>query len=91
MADICIHSFVSGHVQGVWYCASTCEQAKALGLTGWVKNLSDGRVELIACGSEEAISALQGWLKEGPPLAQVTDIQSKIIPTEHFDDFVQLR
>lgn len=65
------HFIVSGRVQGVWYRASTHKQATRLGLRGWVRNLADGRVELVAGGDQEALDQLQAWLWEGPPLAQV--------------------
>jgi len=65
---------VSGRVQGVFYRASTREQALALGLTGMARNLSDGRVEVIACGSSEAIDMLERWLHRGPPAARVEQV-----------------
>lgn len=70
----CIHCYVSGLVQGVWYRASTQKEAQRLGLTGWVRNLSDGRVEVLACGSREQVQALYEWLKVGPPRAKVTEV-----------------
>jgi acylphosphatase len=71
---VCIHCYVSGLVQGVWYRASTQEQANKLGLTGWVRNLQDGRVEVMACGEKDKVLAMQEWLKEGPPRAKVSDV-----------------
>lgn len=62
---------ISGRVQGVFYRASTREQALALGLGGYAKNLPDGRVEVLACGSASAIDALETWLRQGPPGARV--------------------
>jgi acylphosphatase len=69
-----MHCFVSGKVQGVWYRASTQEQANSLGLTGWAKNLPDGRVEVLAFGERDQLLMLHEWLKVGPELAKVTDV-----------------
>ena len=71
---------VYGLVQGVFYRASTQQQAQSLGLAGWVKNLRDGRVELVACGAEEILVKLEAWLKKGPPMARVDhiDIQQEL-------------
>ncbi|WP_017463794.1 acylphosphatase [Dyella ginsengisoli] len=65
---------VSGRVQGVFYRASTREQALALGLAGIARNLADGRVEVIACGAPAAIDALEQWLHCGPPAARVEQV-----------------
>jgi acylphosphatase len=61
-------------VQGVFYRASTSERAEQLGLSGWVRNLDDGRVELAASGDAEAVEALVAWLWDGPPRARVTAV-----------------
>ncbi len=66
-----IHCRVSGKVQGVWYRASTQREAHALGLAGWVRNLEDGRVELVAEGPRDAVEQLEAWLRHGPPHAHV--------------------
>lgn len=65
---------VSGRVQGVWYRASTRDEAVALGLTGWVRNLPDGRVELCAEGPTGALERLVAWCRQGPPAARVDEI-----------------
>lgn len=75
MAKACRHCFVSGKVQGVFYRQNTKQQATKLNLTGWVKNLPDGRVELLACGEEQDLATLLAWLPEGPPRANVTEVQ----------------
>lgn len=62
---------VSGKVQGVWFRASTRDQAARLGLRGHARNLSDGGVEVVAAGDAAAIDALECWLRTGPPLARV--------------------
>jgi len=66
---------ISGRVQGVSYRASTRAQALGLGLTGHARNLPDGRVEVLAIGTPEAIDALERWLWQGPPRAQVTAVE----------------
>ena len=66
---------VAGKVQGVWFRASTREQALALGLRGFAKNLDDGRVEVLAVGDAGAIDALAEWLRQGPPLARVDRVE----------------
>lgn len=84
-----IHAIISGKVQGVFYRASTMDEAKRLNLTGWVKNLADGRVELVAEGRPEDIDALISWCKKGPPYARVTDIKiDEQIPTGEFKTFL---
>jgi acylphosphatase len=67
----CARFIVSGRVQGVFYRASAREQAVGLGLTGHAKNLSNGDVEVVACGSEQALAAIERWLRQGPPAARV--------------------
>jgi acylphosphatase len=58
-------------VQGVYYRAATAERAGRLGLDGWVKNLPDGRVEVVVSGDAAAIAELTSWLWSGPPVARV--------------------
>ena len=65
---------ISGRVQGVFFRASTREQALALGLRGVARNLADGRVEVIACGDQAAVALLERWLHEGPPAARVEQV-----------------
>ncbi len=66
---------VSGRVQGVWYRASTRQQAAELGVTGHARNLDDGTVEVFACGDEDALAALVEWLWQGPPAARVDAVE----------------
>lgn len=82
-----MHCFVSGHVQGVWYRASTQDKAVTLGLTGWAKNLQDGRVEVKAFGFEKELTELYDWLRIGPELAKVTEVLRKEIPYETHERF----
>lgn len=66
---------VRGRVQGVWYRASTAQQAQLLGVHGHARNLEDGSVEVLAVGTAPAVDALLAWLSEGPPLARVTGVE----------------
>ena len=66
---------VSGKVQGVFFRASTREQARRLGLRGHARNLADGRVEVAAAGDDDAVEALAQWLQRGPPMAQVETVE----------------
>ncbi|WP_299201583.1 acylphosphatase [uncultured Amphritea sp.] len=85
----CLHAFISGRVQGVWFRQSTLEAAQAHGLTGWVRNLDDGRVEVMACGNEHGLMQLEAWLSLGPALASVAEVKSERAETaEAFDGFV---
>ena len=65
---------IKGRVQGVWFRDSTRKKAESLGLSGHAINLSDGNVEVLACGDEAAIDQLAAWLQSGPPMAAVTDV-----------------
>jgi acylphosphatase len=66
---------ISGRVQGVGYRASTDWAAKQIGgLTGWVRNLDDGRVEAVVEGLREKIEDLIAWARKGPPAARVSDV-----------------
>ena len=69
------HVFVSGLVQGVYYRQFTLTKAKALGLTGWVKNLFDGKVEIICEGEKGLILDFIKELRIGPSSASVAGVQ----------------
>ena len=66
---------VRGHVQGVFFRASAREQAQALGLRGYARNLPDGGVDVLAVGDDAAIDALAAWLRMGPPRARVDEVE----------------
>jgi acylphosphatase len=70
---------VSGRVQGVYYRATAAERARALGLTGHALNLPDGRVEVVACGSEQAVREFIAWLWIGPSAAKVSDVAAEAL------------
>lgn len=82
------HLYVSGIVQGVFYRAFTREVANSLGLKGWVRNLPDGRVEIIFEGERSLIEIAINKCRKGPPGAQVKDIEIKWeSDLEGFQDF----
>lgn len=77
---------IRGRVQGVGFRYSLQREARRLGLTGWVRNRSDGSVEAVAQGVPSAVEALIEWSRRGPPSAQVTDVQ--VLPGEgEYRDF----
>jgi acylphosphatase len=69
------HVWVSGQVQGVFFRYETRERARAEGLSGWVRNLADGRVEAVFEGDDPAVERLVGWCHEGPPGARVGGVE----------------
>jgi acylphosphatase len=71
MTNARVRANVSGRVQGVCYRAETQQQACNLGLTGWVKNLPDGQVEILAEGEEQRVRDLIFWCRQGPPRSRV--------------------
>ena len=68
------HIFVSGRVQGVWFRQKTKQKAEKLGVFGWVKNLSDGRVEAVFEGNKQQVEQMVIWARKGPFWAKVNDI-----------------
>ena len=82
------HIFITGRVQGVGFRHFTRKNAEALGVTGWVKNLPDGRVEAVFQGDEEQIEELVERCKKGPVASYVQSIEvSKESDDEDFEDF----
>jgi acylphosphatase len=70
-----VRIYVGGRVQGVWFRGSMCERARNLRVEGWVRNLSDGRVEALVEGSRTDVDAIVEWCRQGPPGARVDDLQ----------------
>ncbi|WP_158895936.1 MULTISPECIES: acylphosphatase [unclassified Pseudomonas] len=81
------HGLISGRVQGVYYRESTRQEAQRLGVTGWVRNLADGRVECHLEGSVEGLAQLERWLWQGPAAARVTGVVLEEVGGEGFTDF----
>lgn len=82
-----LHCFVAGRVQEVCFRASTQKQANLYGLTGWVRNLPDGQVEVMAFGNEQQLDELKQWLKSGPSLARVSNVESKEVEFQEIEGF----
>ncbi len=85
--NLCRRFLVSGRVQGVFYRASTEAAARRLDLSGWVRNLPDGRVELVACGEEAKLRELERWLWQGPPHARVEQVSAQDVAPQAFTGF----
>lgn len=86
-SQICFRCVVAGRVQGVFFRASAREQAVRLGLTGYARNLPDGRVEVLACGKPDAVAALRDWLRIGPPQAEITGVACEPAPYQSLTGF----
>jgi len=88
MTNARVRAYVSGRVQGVYYRAETRQQACNLGVTGWVKNLPDGRVELLAEGEEQRVRQLIAWCRQGPSHSKVDLVEESAEKyTGEFDVF----
>lgn len=83
-----VHLVVTGRVQGVYFRSSTVEEARRLGLTGWVRNRSDGSVEIVAEGERARLDELIRWCHHGPRGAAVQEVQVEWRPFRgEFDGF----
>lgn len=81
------HLVIHGRVQGVCYRAWTAQQAQNLGISGWVRNRSDGTVEAVINGTEEAVEQMLAACRTGPGAAQVTGIDIDEIEPENVKGF----
>lgn len=84
---MCYRYLIEGRVQGVFYRASAKQAADRCGIRGWVRNLSDGRVESFACGDEQQLREFEKWLHEGPRLALVNVVTKNVAPCEETPGF----
>jgi len=88
MENTRIHAWVSGRVQGVFFRATTRRKAKKLNVKGWVKNLSDGRVEAVFEGDKDNVEKIVKWCHKGSIPAKVNKVETKGEKyTGKFDDF----
>ncbi len=85
------HVFVSGKVQGVFYRATTRDTARERDVDGWVRNLSDGRVEAVFEGSEDAVESMVEWCHTGSPAASVDGVEVEYGDPEGEDGFTVRR
>jgi len=76
MATERLHVYIEGYVQGVGFRFSTCEQAQLLNLSGWVRNLPDGRVEAEFEGDHADLESILNWCHQGPRGAEVTRVEA---------------
>jgi acylphosphatase len=83
--NIRTHVLVSGKVQGVFFRSSTKDKAEELGISGWVRNLPDGRVEAVFEGEKEDVDKMVEWCRKGPEYAKVTGVE--IIMEEYKGEF----
>jgi acylphosphatase len=83
-----LHATIHGHVQGVTFRATARRQATELGITGWIRNNADGTVETVAEGSHEKLSQFMDFLHEGPPAANVSNVDTNWKKAkDEFDSF----
>ena len=83
-----VHVIISGKVQGVWFRTNTKQKAEYFGLTGWVRNTSDGNVEAVFEGDEKLIKEMLDWCNQGPPLAEVKKVNVNFEePKNEYDVF----
>lgn len=83
------HLVVHGTVQGVFFRASAESEASRLGVTGWVRNRSDGTVEMVVEGDEAAVGRMVSWARRGPERAEVTGVDVEECPEEGHTGFTQ--
>ncbi len=79
MATCCVRALVTGKVQGVWYRRAAQEKALQHSITGYAKNLPDGRVEVLMCGHTDAVKLLTEWLWQGSEGAHVTHVELEVL------------
>ena len=83
-----VHVYISGRVQGVFFRAETQRAAIGFKITGWVKNMADGRVEAVFEGDDENMDKMLEWCHIGPPAARVEEVLTEEEPyTGEFRDF----
>lgn len=84
---ICKQIIITGRVQGVYFRASARDKAISLGITGTVRNLPDGSVEVMACGTADQVEQMIAWCHEGPRGARVEEVKAADRQEEKFDGF----
>jgi acylphosphatase len=84
---ICRRLTITGRVQNVWYRDWFVEQARAIGITGWVRNRADGSVEAVVSGSSEIIDAVVAVARQGSPASRVADVVIEDAPAQLLDGF----
>jgi acylphosphatase len=82
-----VNLIIKGKVQGVYYRYAAKEEADKLGITGWVQYISEGRVEIMATGTQQHLDQFIEWCNKGPEKAYVTDVIVTRLSEESFDAF----
>ncbi len=77
-----VHVLIEGRVQGVFFRAATRDEARARGLSGWVRNLADGRVEAVFEGDKPVVENMLVWCRKGPPYAYVDQVEEEWQPCQ---------
>ena len=85
--NVCYLAHVSGKVQGVYFRASSQQQAIEYGISGYARNLADGSVEVLLCGEQSNIDKMLAWLNDGPKQAQVNNVDSKEVEWQQHNFF----
>ena len=86
-----MHYIVIGKVQGVFFRSWVFDQAQSLGVKGWVRNVTDGKVEILGQGAEDALNSLKERLMQGSSLAQVQSVESNWTEYEKTYDAFEIR
>ena len=89
--SLCEKCIITGLVQGVFFRASTEEKANKFGVTGYVKNIPEGHVEVLICGKPEAVGHLKAWLWEGPPNSHVSNVKCTLVEDIEIPDTFEIR
>ena len=87
MSEIAVRVWISGRVQGVGYRFATIRQAEKLGISGWVQNLSDGRVTAVFQGKKTAVEQMVQWCHRGPAAAVVKGVEVQQMQLEPISGF----
>jgi acylphosphatase len=85
---VCRRCLIKGKVQGVYFRQATFEEASALGITGWVRNLASGDVEALICGEVDRVELMCDWLWAGPPAAKVQEVVVETLPWQEYTTFM---
>ena len=86
-----VNLLIKGKVQGVYYRIAAKDEADKLGITGWVKYISEGRVEIMATGTTAQLQQFTEWCHKGPEKAFVTDVIVTPLSEEPFDEFIVMQ
>ena len=82
-----VHVWIRGRVQGVWFRDTCSTEARITGVSGWVRNCADGRVEAVFEGPEPAVERMVRWCETGPPRAIVSEVERRAERVEHLSGF----